>query len=175
MAYCSCNGDSYNDAISVYSCGCQACSSCPYPEWVQPIFCNQTRYTSAGDENGATLVIHTIVLEPCGDKTCTPRTFTLNITGPSYPNGETFTLRAGSCIELDEPLVISGLIPGCYTIEQLFNTPNEYVSTFTGPVCGQSVMLTNSASPTVVTIVNRKRLCRLCRSAFSCGCGGYSI
>lgn len=148
-------------------------SSCPYPEWVQPILCNQTRFSCAEAENGATLVIHKILLEPLGDQNCTPRTFSIRITGPSYPCGEVFTLRAGSCLELDEPLVITGLEPGSYSIEELFNTPNEYVSTITGPVCGRCVQLTASASPTVVTIVNRKRLCRLCSSRYSSGCGLY--
>ena len=170
---CYSNNDISTVDASYYcpSCGCSSCSSCPYPEWVQPILCNQTRYICAEEENGATLVIHKILLEPLGDQSCTPRTFTIRLTGPSYPNGEQFTLRAGSCIELDEPLVITGLTPGCYTIEELFSTPNEYISTITGPVCGRTVMLTNSATPTVVTIVNRKRLCRLCNRC----CGGYSI
>ncbi|MFR5786044.1 MAG: hypothetical protein ACLUHE_02150 [Christensenellales bacterium] len=38
--------------------------------------------------------------------------------------------------------------------------PNEYCTTITGPVMGNVVQLTNSCVPTVVTIVNRKRLCR---------------
>ena len=100
------------------------------------------------------------MLEPCGGQSCTERTFTLRITGPSYPNGETFTLRAGSCTQLDEPLVISGLEPGCYTIEELMSRPYEYCTTITGPVMGNVVRLTNSCVPTVVTIVNRKQLCR---------------
>ena len=122
----------------------------------------QSRRISAARaaENGPTLVIHKIVLEPCGSQSCTERTFTLRITGPSYPNGEIFTLRAGSCTQLDEPLVISGLEPGCYAIEELLNRPNEYCTTITGPVMGNVVQLTNSCVPTVVTIVNRKRLCR---------------
>lgn len=148
-----------------------SCPSCPYPEWVQPILCNQTRFISAEEENGATLVIHKIVLEPLGDQTCTPRTFSIRVTGPSYPAGELFQLRAGSCTQLDEPLVITGLIPGQYTIEEVFNNPNEYVSTLTGPVCGRCVLLSASAVPTVVTIVNRKRLCRLCNGYGGCGCG----
>lgn len=72
---------------------------------------NPAHFCCAGWENGPTLVIHKIVLEPCGNQSCTERTFTLRITGPSYPNGEIFTLRAGSCTQLDEPLVISGLEP----------------------------------------------------------------
>lgn len=169
----ACNSCSGYDAVGYIDY--TGCSSCPYPEWVQPILCNQTRYASAEAENGATLVIHKIVLEPLADQSCTPRTFSIRITGPSYPCGEVFTLRAGSCLELDEPLVISGLEPGSYSIEELFNTPNEYVSTITGPVCGRCVMLTASATPTVVTLVNRKRLCRLCsgRRASGCGCGLY--
>ena len=127
---------------------------------MHPLCCNPTRYCCAGFENGPTLVIHKIVLEPCGNQSCTPKTFTLRITGPSYPNGEIFTLRAGSCTQLDEPLVISGLEPGCYAIEELFNRPYEYCTTITGPVMGNVVRLTNSCVPTVVTIVNRKQLCR---------------
>ena len=164
----ACYGYNYNGnavAIADYA----SCSSCPYPEWMQPSLCSQTRLASAENEHGATLGIHKIVLEPLADQSCTPRTFSIRITGPSYPCGELFTLRAGSCTELDEPLVITGLTPGCYSIEEVFSTPNEYVSTITGPVCGRTVMLTSSATPTVVTIVNRKRLCRLCNR--NCGCG----
>ncbi len=73
---------------------------------------------------------------------------------------EIFTLRAGSCTQLDEPLVISGLEPGCYAIEELLNCPNEYCTTITGRSWANVVQLTNSCVPTVVTIVNRKRLCR---------------
>ena len=157
------------DSVSTYS----STSSCPYPEWVQPILCNQTRFSCAEEENGATLVIHKIVLEPLGDQSCTPRMFSIRVTGPSYPNGELFQLRAGSCTELDEPLVITGLTPGSYTIEEVFNTPNEFVSTITGPVCGRCVLLTNSSVPTVVTIVNRRRVCRLCSRYNRCGCGNF--
>ena len=57
-------------------------------------------------------------------------------------------------------LVISGLEPGCYTIEELMSKPYEYCTTITGPVMGNVVRLTNSCVPTVVTIVNRKQLCR---------------
>ncbi|MFR2149623.1 MAG: hypothetical protein ACLS7Z_03165 [Christensenellales bacterium] len=95
------------------SCNCECRPSCPYSEWLHPLCCNPAHFCCAGWENGPTLVIHKIVLEPCGNQSCTERTFTLRITGPSYPNGEIFTLRAGSCTQLDEPLVISGLEPGC--------------------------------------------------------------
>ena len=119
------------------SCHCDCRPSCPYVEWLHPLCCNPAHFCCAGCENGPTLVIHKIVLEPCGGQSCTERTFTLRITGPSYPNGETFTLRAGSCTQLDEPLVISGLEPGCYTIEELMSRPCEYCTTITGPVIGQ--------------------------------------
>lgn len=142
------------------SCHCDCRPSCPYVEWLHPLCCNPAHFCCAGCENGPTLVIHKIVLEPCGGQSCTERTFTLRITGPSYPNGETFTLRAGSCTQLDEPLVISGLEPGCYTIEELMSKPYEYCTTITGPVMGNVVRLTNSCVPTVITIVNRKQLCR---------------
>ena len=127
------------------SCNCECRPSCPYSEWLHPLCCNPAHFCCAGWENGPTLVIHKIVLEPCGNQSCTERTF---------------TLRAGSCTQLDEPLVISGLEPGCYAIEELLNCPNEYCTTITGPVMGNVVQLTNSCVPTVVTIVNRKRLCR---------------
>ena len=139
------------------SCHCDCRPSCPYVEWLHPLCCNPAHFCCAGCENGPTLVIHKIVLEPCGGQSCTERTFTLRITGPSYPNGETFTLRAGSCTQLDEPLVISGLEPGCYTIEELMSKPYEYCTTITGPVMGNVVRLTNSGVPTVVTIVSRKQ------------------
>ena len=95
------------------SCGCWNHSFCPFPQWKHPLLCNPVHFCCAdqNNDNGPTLVIHQILLEPCGNQSCTPRTFTIRVTGPSYPCGETFTLRAGSCTELDEPLVIAGLIP----------------------------------------------------------------
>ena len=146
-------------------CDCMTHSYCPFPQWKHPLLCNPAHFccADANSSNGPTLVIHQILLEPCGNQSCTPRTFTIRLTGPSYPCGETFTLRAGSCTELDEPLVIAGLTPGQYEIEQV-NTGcscgcSEYDTTFTGPIsCGQ-VSITASRVPTVITIVSRKRLC----------------
>ena len=148
-----------------HNCGCTNTCGC---EWMHPIACSQARYSYAGYDSGATLVIHKIVLEPCGNQSCTPRTFNIRITGPSYPCGEIFPVHAGSCLELDEPLVIAGLEPGTYEIEELFSCPEQYISTITGPVCGRLVTLSASPAPTVVTIVNRRRLCRLCRG-YGCG------
>lgn len=149
--------------------GCCAQWNCPYSRWLHPICCNPAYYSCAGSENGGTLVIHQIVLEASGEQSCTPRTFQLRITGPSYPCGEVFTLRAGSCLELDEPLVISGLEAGQYRIEQLWDCGDEFISTFTGPVCGQVVTVSASAAPTVVTIVSRRQRCRRCGCS-ACGC-----
>lgn len=139
-------------------------------DFIQPIVTSAAQFSNAGVTDGATLVIHKIVLEPCGNQSCTPRTFSIRITGPSYPCGEIFQLRAGSCTELDEPLVITGLEPGTYCIEEVFACPNAYITTITGPVCGRHVTVGQSWFPTVVTIVNRRRLCRLCHSS-GCGCG----
>jgi len=150
-------------------CDCMHHSYCPYPHWKHPLLCNPAHFCCAdtNNDNGPTLIIHQILLEPCGNQSCTPRTFTIRVTGPSYPCGETFTLRAGSCTELDEPLVIAGLIPGQYEIEQVNSGcscgcgAGEYDTTYTGPIsCGQ-VSITASRVPTVITIVSRKRLnCR---------------
>ena len=154
-------------------------SYCPYPQWKHPLLCNPAHFccTDANSSNGPTLVIHQILLEPCGNQSCTPRTFTIRITGPSYPCGETFTLRAGSCTELDEPLIIAGLIPGQYEIEQV-NTGcscgcdcSEYDTTFTGPISNGCISITASPVPTVITIVTRKRLCRRRRGGCRPGCG----
>ena len=148
------------------TCGCMP--YCPYPHWKHPLLCNPAHFCCADDhhDNGPTLVIHQILLEPCGNQSCTPRTFTIRVTGPSYPCGEIFTLRAGSCLELDEPLVISGLTPGTYCIEALYDCPHTYIHTITGASCGGCVQVTESAAPTVVTIVSRRRFCRRNR----CGC-----
>lgn len=54
-----------------HDCSCRP--SCPYPEWIHPLCCNPTHYCCAGYENGPTLVIHKIVLEPCGSQSCTPQ------------------------------------------------------------------------------------------------------
>lgn len=140
---------------------CPHGSFCPFPAWTHPLLCNPAHLCCAEYENGPTLVIHKILLEPCGNQSCTPRMFTIRVTGPSYPGGETFTLRAGSCTEIDEPLVISGLIPGQYEIDDL-SCSREYDTTFTGPICCGSVSITASPVPTVITIVSRKRIMR-CR------------
>ncbi len=146
------------------------CSYCPFPEWMHPILCNPTYFCSAENENGPTLVIHQILLEPCGNQSCTPRTFQIRVTGPSYPDGETFSLRAGSCTEIDEPLVIANLEPGQYEIDLLSaSCRREYDTTFTGPICGGCVSITNSVVPTVITIVSRKRFTRR-RCRRGCGC-----
>lgn len=79
---------------------------------------------------------------------------------PVIPMGRFSPCARAAAPSLDERLVISGLEPGCYAIEELLNRPNEYCTTITGPVMGNVVQLTNSCVPTVVTIVNRKRLCR---------------
>ena len=162
-------------------CDCMHQSYCPFPQWKHPLLCNPAHFCCADIQNdyGPTLVIHQILLEPCGNQSCTPRTFTIRITGPSYPCGETFTLRAGSCTELDEPLVISGLTPGQYEIEQVNNGCacgcGEYDTTYTGPIsCGQ-VSIAASRVPTVITIVSRKRICpRRRRRCLQTGNGWYS-
>lgn len=128
--------------------------------------------------NGLTLVIYKILLTACGNQNCSPRTFTLRITGPSYPCGETFQITAGSCTSLDEPLVLTGLMPGDYRIDEIQTEPYSYISTFTGPtVCQNIVRVSPGCPPAVVTIVNRERLCRLCRGyGYGCNycsaCGG---
>ena len=172
-----------SDHHGQHGCGCSSYPCCTpvcprggntCGQFVQPIFCNSAQFSDAGVTQGATLVIHKIVLEPCGNQSCTPRTFNIRITGPSFPCGEVFQLRAGSCVELDEPLVITGLEPGTYCIEELFSCPNQYISTFTGPVCGRQVTVSNCCAPTVITIVNRRRECALCHG-FGCGCSSCSI
>ena len=159
-------------------CNCNTPSYCPFPQWMHPLLCNPAHLCCAENENGPTLVIHQILLEPCGNQSCTPRTFTIRLTGPSYPCGETFTLRAGSCTEIDEPLVITNLTPGQYEIDLVTGTgcgcgcAGEYDTTFTGPISNGCVSITNSPVPTVITIVTRKRLCRRrrCRSGCSWNC-----
>lgn len=177
MSCCStCNSCGCNN------CGCNSCgcnnwwnwnrSGCS--RWAQPILCNQAQFSNAGFEDGATLVIHKISLEPCGNQSCTPRTFNIRVTGPSYPCGEIFQLRAGNCLELDEPLVITGLEPGTYCIEEIFSCPHEFISTLTGPACGNCVVVGPGPAPTVCTICSRRRLCRLCHG-FGCGCSACSV
>ena len=154
-----------------FGCGCS--SFCPFPDWIHPLLCNPTQFCCVGNDNGPTLVIHSILLEPCGNQSCTPRTLRIRITGPSFPCGEFFTLRVGSCTEIDEPLVITNLEPGQYEIEQILSSCREFDTTFTGPICNGCVSITCSVVPTVITIVNRKRFCRRCRR-HGCGCGSCS-
>lgn len=139
-------------------------------EWIQPIDTCCTSDLDNVQQNGLTLVIYKIILDACGGQSCKPKTFTLRITGPSFPQGETFEIRAGSCISIDEPLIITGLAPGEYCIDELASPPERYVTTFTGTsVCGNRVRVLPCNSPVVVTIINRVRLCRLCRG-HGCGC-----
>lgn len=121
---------------------------------------NPAHFCCAGWENGPTLVIHKIVLEPCGNQSCTERTFTLRITGPSYPNGEIFTLRAGSCTQLDEPARHQRARARLLCHRRAAQLSERILHDHHRPVMGNVVQLTNSCVPTVVTIVNRKRLCR---------------
>ncbi len=158
-----CNTCNWANWINGCGCNWDCSSSCPYGRWrhpIHPIHCTPAYYSCAGTENGPTLVIHQIVLEAGGEQSCTPRSFQIRITGPSYPCGEIFTLRAGSCLTLDEPLVISGLEPGEYQIEVLYDCPRDYATTITGPVCSGVVTVCSSTVPTVVTIVSRRRVCR---------------
>ena len=155
-----CNTCNWANWINGCGCNWDCSSSCPYGRWRHPIHCTPAYYSCAGTENGPTLVIHQIVLEAGGEQSCTPRSFQIRITGPSYPCGEIFTLRAGSCLTLDEPLVISGLEPGEYQIEVLYDCPRDYATTITGPVCSGVVTVCSSTVPTVVTIVSRRRVCR---------------
>ena len=156
--------------------GCGCTSFCPFPDWIHPLLCNPAHLCCAGSDNGPTLVIHSILLEPCGNQSCTPRTLRIRITGPSFPCGEFFTLRVGRCTEIDEPLVITNLEPGQYEIEQILSSCREFDTTFTGPICNGCVSITCSIVPTVITIVNRKRFCRRCRrhgnGCNTCGCSG---
>ena len=61
------------------SCDCRTHAYCPFPQWKHPLLCNPAYYCCANDnqDNGPTLVIHQILLEPCGNQSCTPRTFTI--------------------------------------------------------------------------------------------------
>ena len=162
-------------------CGCSSVIPpyCPFPQWTHPLLCNPAHLCCASNEDGPTLVIHQILLEPCGNQSCTPRTFTIRLTGPSYPCGETFTLRAGSCTEIDEPLVITQLEPGQYELELVTGSGcacgcgchSEYDTTFTGPISNGCISITASPVPTVITIVTRKRLCRRRRGGCRPGCG----
>ena len=82
------------------------------------------------------------------------------------------------CLEIDEPLILAGLICGDYTIEEICDTGRSYCSTITGPnVCGNCVRLVPGCPPAVVTIVNRRRICRWGHCSgigCGCGCGGQS-
>lgn len=169
MSNCNHGHHSCGSCWDYSSCGCKWDwdESCPYSRWRHPICCCQAYYSCAGTQDGPTLVIHKIVLEAGCEQSCTPRTFRIRITGPSYPCGEIFSLRAGSCLTLDEPLVISGLEPGEYCIEVLYDCPYSYIHTITGASCGGVVQVANSAAPTVVTIVSRRNICR---RRNRCGC-----
>lgn len=77
----------YQPEVSDMSCNCECRPSCPYSEWLHPLCCNPAHFCCAGWENGPTLVIHKIVLEPCGNQSCTERTFTCASPAPVIPMG----------------------------------------------------------------------------------------
>ena len=76
------------------SCNCECRPSCPYSEWLHPLCCNPAHFCCAGWENGPTLVIHKIVLEPCGNQSCTCLLYTSLADRFAFDNAPSET-RAG--------------------------------------------------------------------------------
>jgi len=49
-----------------HHCGCEGTHPpyCPFPQWTHPLLCNPAHLCCAENDNGPTLVIHQILLEP---------------------------------------------------------------------------------------------------------------
>lgn len=94
-------------------------------------------------QNGQ-LTITKVLLDYYGRVITTIRTFVIRVTGPSYPNGMLMELTNAT------PLVLTGLIYGQYSVEEL-NTTN-YDVTITAPVT-----LSGGATSATITVRNQDK------------------
>ena len=94
-------------------------------------------------QNGQ-LTITKVLVDSKGKTITTTRTYVVRVTGPSYPSGTLLELTNAS------PLVLTGLIYGQYSVEEL-NTTN-YTVTISGPVS-----LVGGATSAVITVRNQEK------------------
>lgn len=149
----------YQPEVSDMSCNCECRPSCPYSE-ASPLCCNPRISAARAGKTARRSSFIKSCLNPAATRAARSARSPCASPAPVIPMG-----RFSPCARAAAPSLTSRprhqrLEPGCYAIEELLNCPNEYCTTITGPVMGNVVQLTNSCVPTVVTIVNRKRLCR---------------
>ena len=94
-------------------------------------------------QNGR-LTITKVLVDYSGKTITTARTYVVKVTGPSYPDGTLMELTNAT------PLVLTGLIYGQYTVEEL-NTTN-YNVTISGPVT-----LSGGATSAAITVYNQEK------------------
>jgi LPXTG-motif cell wall-anchored protein len=90
------------------------------------------------------LTINKVLKDASGNKLTENLSFTVKVTGPSYPDGKTFTVSTA------EPLVIKGLIYGTYTVEE--QGADKYTSAVSAPVTFSATVTTGS-----ITVTNTEK------------------
>lgn len=151
----------YQPEVSDMSCNCECRPSCPYSEWLHPLCCNPAHFCCAGWENGRRSSFIKSCLNPAATRAARSARSPCASPAPVIPMGRFSSLRAGSCTQLGRAGSSSAgltraVMPSknCSTVRTNTARPSPARS------MGNVVQLTNSCVPTVVTIVNRKRLCR---------------
>jgi len=94
-------------------------------------------------QNGQ-LTISKVLVDYSGKPITTIRTYVIKVTGPSYPSGTLMELTNAA------PLVLTGLIYGQYSVEEL-NTTN-YLVTISGPVT-----IGGGATSMAITVRNQEK------------------
>ena len=90
------------------------------------------------------MTITKVLVDYSGKPITTTRTYVVKVTGPSYPSGTLMELTNAA------PLVLTGLIYGQYTVEEL-NTTN-YNVTISSPVT-----IGGGASSMAITVRNQEK------------------
>ena len=105
---------------------------------------NDTYHEVDAIQQNGQLTITKLLVDYSGKTITTTRTYVVKVTGPSYPSGTLMELTNTT------PLVLTGLIYGQYSLEEL-NTTN-YNVTITGPVT-----LSGGATSTAITVRNQEK------------------
>ena len=91
-----------------------------------------------------TLTLEKILLDANGNVKNEVKEFKINITGPSFPDGQTFSIENGT------PLKIVGILLGEYNVEEL--DASTYTVSISGPIT-----LTSDVRNATMTITNREK------------------
>ena len=105
---------------------------------------NETYHEVDAIRQDGQLTITKVLVDYSGKTITTARTYVVKVTGPSYPSGTLMELTNAT------PLVLTGLIYGQYSVEEL-NTTN-YNVTITGPVT-----LSGGATSAAITVNNQEK------------------